>query len=93
MKSSLLLAFLATFALAQAPKQLTPDTVVAKIEGKDVTLGEVRKILESSPPQMTQLFQRDPQAALANYFALRYLAAEGESRSWRRKAPSRNNWR
>ena len=50
MKICVLIAVAATLG-AQAPvsSELPPDTVVLKVGGKDITAGEIRKILDSAP--------------------------------------------
>lgn len=81
MKTCVLLTALAATLHAQAPAptgNITPDTVVAKTDGKPVTAGEIRKILESAPPQLFQEFQRDYLTAIADVFLIRHLGAEGE---------------
>lgn len=92
MKVCLLLAALAATLCAQVPgvdpaKEPSPDTVVAKVDGRDVTLAELRGIIASAPPQFAQQFQQDPQAALMNYFTLKFLAVEGEKRKLGEQSP------
>jgi peptidyl-prolyl cis-trans isomerase C len=96
MKSVLLLAVLSGALLAQAPfgalpgqpqQAIGPQTVVATVAGMPVTVEDVREMLANSPPQMEQLFKQNPQAALSNYFIMKYLAAEGEKEKLADKSP------
>src|SRR5215475_9213517 len=77
MKICLFLAVPALLA-AQAPPPSSPDTVVAKVDGKNLTLGELKHMLEIYPPQFLQAFQRDPGRAIQDAFLIKYAAAEGE---------------
>jgi peptidyl-prolyl cis-trans isomerase C len=80
---------LATTLAAQAPPPVTPDTVVAKIDGKDVTFGDIQKILAETPPVVGQAFRQDPGGTLTNVFIERQMAGEadklklGEESPWR----------
>jgi peptidyl-prolyl cis-trans isomerase C len=75
-------------APAAAPQgEIGPDTVVATVAGISVTLADVRKLLESAPADLTQLFQKNPQQAIGNVFAMRYLAAEGEKAHLDQQSP------
>ena len=42
------LAF-AQFPTPSAPAQLPPETVIGAVDGKDITLADVRKMLEADP--------------------------------------------
>jgi peptidyl-prolyl cis-trans isomerase C len=77
---------LAQFPIASPAAQPTADTVVASVEGKDITLGDIRKMVNSDP-RMMQFMQQNPQQTLAQYFMLKYLAAEGESRRLAEQSP------
>lgn len=78
MKACLFLFAVSAFVFAQAPPPTSPETVVAKVDGKDLTLGELRKMFETYPPQFMQSFQRDPQSAIRDAFLVRYAAGEGD---------------
>ncbi len=60
-----------------APAGVAADTVVAKIDGKDITAGEVRKILDTTPA-LRSPFQQNPSLALGDFFIRQYLAGEAE---------------
>src|SRR3974390_505257 len=55
------------------PPPVGDDTVVAKVNGKDMTAAEVRKLLAGTPPQFTQAAQRDPKAAIEQLLLMNRL--------------------
>ncbi|HZU25399.1 MAG TPA: peptidylprolyl isomerase [Bryobacteraceae bacterium] len=56
---------------------VSPDTVVAKVGGKDYTAAEIDKMLSDFPPQVQQAIARQPQL-LSNFFMFRTLAQQAE---------------
>jgi peptidyl-prolyl cis-trans isomerase C len=63
-----------------ATKERTADTVIATVEGKNLTLGDLRKMIDADP-RLLQFIQQQPQnagQAIGQWFMLRYLAAQGE---------------
>jgi len=84
MKICALLAAAAALLCAQA---IPPETVVAKVDGKDVTAGDLRKLLETAPPPLVQAFHANPQLAIQDFFVLQYLAAEGEKQKLGEQSP------
>ncbi len=83
MKLFALAAASAAFLCAQAPVQLPinplpPDTVVAVADGKPITAGEIRKLLESGDPRLLNMAKLSPDNLLGNIFVTRYFAEEGE---------------
>jgi parvulin-like peptidyl-prolyl isomerase len=75
--------------LAQLPPKATvaPETVVAKVDGKDVTAAEIQQALVTMPPQFMQLFNQNPKAAVQQLFLMRYLADEGEKLKLAEQSP------
>lgn len=85
-----LIVLLAALAIAQSPPTaLTPpanpqpvsfkdDDVVATVDGKNVTVAEVRKMMVGAPPPLIDQFRSSPQVAISNVMLLRYLAGEAE---------------
>jgi peptidyl-prolyl cis-trans isomerase C len=67
-------------------KERTDDTVVATVEGKPVTLGEVRKMVQADP-RLMQFMQQNAQSAIAQVFMLKYLAAEGDKLKLAEQSP------
>lgn len=80
MKTSIFLTLLCSALFAQLPSTATiaPGTVVAKVDGHDVTAGEIQQALATLPSQFMQLFNQNPKAAVQQMFVMRYLAEEGE---------------
>jgi peptidyl-prolyl cis-trans isomerase C len=89
MKTSIFLTLLCSALFAQFPSAATvaPDTVVAKVDGKDVTAGEIQQALVTLPPQFAQLFNQNPKAAVQQMFVMRYLAEEGEKLKLAEQSP------
>jgi hypothetical protein len=85
MKLFALAAATAALLCAQAPLQLPintslpPETVVAKSpDGRPITAGEIRKLLESGDPTMINLARLNPDRFLGSVFLQRYFLAEAE---------------
>jgi peptidyl-prolyl cis-trans isomerase C len=93
MKISIFLTFsycaLCSAVFAQLPPAaaITPETVVAKVDGKDVTAAEIQQALVTMPPQFMQLFNQNPKAAVQQLFVMRYLAEEGEKLKLAEQSP------
>jgi hypothetical protein len=92
MKLFALVAVSAAVLCAQAPVQspitkLPPDTVVATSDGKPITAGEIRGILESGDPQAIGLAKNSPEQFLGSLFVTRYLAAEAEKQHLAEQSP------
>ena len=68
----------AAFAQAPLPGKVPNSTVVAQVDGKDVTAGEVYAALLAMPPQFVQMYNQNPKYAVQQLFMMRYLAEEGE---------------
>ena len=68
----------AAMASAQAPLRQSTSPVVMTVDGKDVTAADVQKIVELGQPQFLQQYQKDPQTALMNWYAMQHLGREGE---------------
>jgi hypothetical protein len=85
----LLLAFAALLAAqVPPPAQLTPETVVAKVDGKDVTAGEITAMLQhSGDPRIAQAFQQNPKYVVQQLFMMRYLAGLGEQAKIAERSP------
>jgi hypothetical protein len=83
MKLFALAAASAAFLCAQAPLQLPinplpPDTVIAVSDGKPITAGEIRTLLERGDPRLISMAKQSPDNFLAVVFITRYFAEEGE---------------
>jgi peptidyl-prolyl cis-trans isomerase C len=83
MKTCILVALFSVALCAQGPVQspvggMPPETVVANIDGKDITAGEVRKMMETWPPNLIQQYKTNPSFALEQAYIMRYLTVEGD---------------
>jgi peptidyl-prolyl cis-trans isomerase C len=92
MKHFALLAAASAFLCAQGPRQLPinnlpPDTVVAKSDGKAITAGEVRALLEMGDASALNLARMDPERFLGSVFVMKYLAAEAEKAKLAEESP------
>lgn len=54
------------------------DTVVAHADGKSITAGEIRRLLESGDPNVINLARQSPETFLDTVFVMHYLDAEAE---------------
>jgi hypothetical protein len=82
-----LFAFLAASAAvlcAQSPLKLPinlnlpPDTVVAISDGKPITAGEIRSLLETGDPTSINMAKNSPEQFLGSVALTRYLAGEAD---------------
>ncbi len=80
MKYCFILSFACGLMLGQTLPQVDvpDDTEVAKVDGKPVTAGEIRKSLMIMPKEFVQLFNQNPKYAVQQLYMLRYLAEEAE---------------
>ncbi len=77
------------FSQAPAPKPagLAPETVVATIDGKSITAGEMQSFVAALPPQAQQNFQSDPKAFIQQYALLMKLSTQAEKSKLDRESP------
>ena len=93
MRITLLLSLLAAGVLTAqdppaAPKpSITDTTVIATTGGRQITAGEVNKIVEGLPPQMRQSFARDARGFLSQWYMLQVLVAEADKLKIADKSP------
>jgi peptidyl-prolyl cis-trans isomerase C len=69
--------FLTGALYGQLPLRQDPKDVVATVDGRDITRGELREILFVAGPQFANLFQSNPQLALYQWFLKQHLGKEG----------------
>src|ERR1035438_578528 len=72
---------------AAPPAPITPDTVVAEVDGKKLTASEVDQMVASMPPQLQQQARMQPEKILNLVFMYRYMAAEAEKANVDKRAP------
>jgi len=66
---------------------ITPDTVVAEVDGKKYTAGEIDKLIASLPQQYQQSARMRPEMFLSQYFTFQHLAEEAEKANLDKQAP------
>jgi peptidyl-prolyl cis-trans isomerase C len=85
-------------APSAAPASLPLNTVVATVGGIGVTIEDVRKMLETAPPQVLRYLQQSPQLFIQQMVLLRYLASQGnqlklgEESPWKEQIEATVNW-
>jgi parvulin-like peptidyl-prolyl isomerase len=91
MKIFLVCALMAYALKAQAPApppaQMTPETVIVKVDGRDVTAGEIQRIIDNSSPAFLQQFRADPAVALSAVFVRHELADEADKLKLAEQSP------
>jgi len=65
-------------AAASAPKQVPDDAVVATVNGKNITAGDVRKMFETIPPQFQASARVDPVQMIGFLEIQKYLEGLAE---------------
>jgi foldase protein PrsA len=84
-----LIAATAIRAQVAPPTSIQPNTVVAKIDGRDVTAAEVQNAMRGWTQDIELEYRQSPASALHDVFTMRYLAAEadkhelGEDQLWK----------
>jgi peptidyl-prolyl cis-trans isomerase C len=73
-------------AATTPPPPVSPDTVVAEVNGKKYTAGDLDKLIAMLPPQYQQVAKSQPQM-LSQVFLMQRLAADAEKAGLDRKAP------
>ena len=81
MKVCVLLAIFAVILPAQIPTAGAPlgpqpmpgNTVIATVAGMNVTIDDVRKMLDDAPAQLLQYFRQQPQSFIQQMFLFHYL--------------------
>ena len=91
MKTLVLGLLMAAFGVAQkAPELLsrpTLDTVVAKVDGKNVTAGDIDHIMQGADARFMQGLKQDPLNALRQYFMMARLAEDGTKAKLDQESP------
>src|SRR5712691_715116 len=88
MKSIVISVFcLASAAWAQAPAPLTPETVVAVVDGKPVTAGELMMVIRMSPPEAQKNLLKDGKTFVEQFGLIRKLAEMAEKAHLDQQSP------
>jgi peptidyl-prolyl cis-trans isomerase C len=72
---------------AQGPAAMTPETVVARIDGKPVTAGELMLVLQMSPPEAQKNLLKDSKMFLESFGLIRKLAEMAEKAHLDQQSP------
>ncbi len=75
--------------IPQTPPQVPDDVVVATVEGKPITAREARAIRDGLPPQGQRIYDMNPEAALQQYFVVKYLAEQAEKKGLDKQSPNK----
>jgi hypothetical protein len=67
----------------------TPDTVIAVVNGRKFTVGDLERILPSLPPNLQSLFSQKPKDALEQYALGEVLTQEAERLKLQNQEPYR----
>jgi peptidyl-prolyl cis-trans isomerase C len=71
-----------------SPADAVPgNSVVVKVDGKDITADEVRAAIMNMPPEFTTLYARNPTYAVQQMFLMRHLAEEAEKAKLDQQSP------
>lgn len=91
-RSSALVVFACVSLSAQtAPVPAAPgvpaSTVVLKIDGKELTAGELREMLANLPADFAKFYQQNPKNAIEQLYVMRYLAQEAQKEKLDQQSP------
>jgi len=70
-----------------APAQIPPETVVAEVNGKKLTWGELQNFMGMLPPQMQQNLTRDRKMLVRNYALMMRLSEMAEKNKLDQQSP------
>jgi PPIC-type PPIASE domain len=85
-------------ALPAAQPSMPPNTVVATVGGIGVTIEDIRKMIETAPPQVSRYLQQSPQTFIQQMFLFRYLTSQGDQLKLGEESPlkeeieAQRNW-
>lgn len=80
----------ASLAAQTAPAsgpEVPANTVVLKIDGKELTAGEIRAVLATMPGDFVKFYQQNPKNAIEQLYVMRYLAQEAEKEKLDQQSP------
>lgn len=87
MSKILLFVCLAGSLLAQTREPVKADTIVARVDGKDLTVEEIQKMISALPPPMQQTAARDRKQFLQQYALMQRLVAMAEKAKLDQQSP------
>jgi peptidyl-prolyl cis-trans isomerase C len=83
----LVLACVSMSAQTTPAPEVPAGAVVLKIDGKDLTAGEIRAALANMPADFTKFYQQNPKNAIEQLYVMRYLAQEAEKAKLDQQSP------
>ncbi len=87
---ALVLCGAAAFAQEAAkPVEIAPDAVVLKVGGRSVTASELKKMLESFPPDIQKQAMTNPKVVMQSFFLMESLAKQAEADKVDQESPLR----
>lgn len=87
MNQFLRIILITAIATAIIPAAVTPDTVVATVNGKEITAREVDQILAGAPLEMQERLNKDRRQFIEQYGLVMRLANEAEETGLGNKSP------
>ena len=92
MKYALPLSLLVLTAFGQAPPApqpapVAPETVVAKVGGKPVTVAEVKAMIARLPSELQQAFSQNPKGAMQSLYLMEHLNKEAAKTNLAAQSP------
>ena len=81
------LACVSAFAQNAPAPDVPPGEVVLKIDGKDLTAGEIRAALANMPADFNKFYQQNPKSAIEQLYVIRYLAQTAETAKLDQQSP------
>jgi parvulin-like peptidyl-prolyl isomerase len=72
---------------APVPPAVPADSVVLKIDGKDLTAGEIRALVNNMPGDFGKFYQQNPKNAIEQLYVMRFLAQEAEKEKLDQQSP------
>ena len=73
--------------VAKQKEQIPPETVVATVNGKPLTAGEVRKMIDALPPTNRTIAEREPKRFLENWALFQTILDYAEKNKLENKTP------
>lgn len=64
-----------------------PEAVVARIDGKELTAGQVRMMIAAAPPAFFSAFKANPANAIRDFYVLEELSAEAQKLGLENQSP------
>jgi len=70
-----------------APPRPKPDQIVAEVNGRKITIAEIRKIVANAPPNVVESLEKDPADFFERYTLLNSLTADAKKAGLEKVSP------